>query len=155
LVLGRALAHVAFSAPGFVLFLYILPRFYGLSAMASPLTLALLAAPYALAVSLLGQCLGVLLLRREAAVILMIGVSLPLFFLVGVAWPQDVIPRLLRGAAELIPSSAGIDGLLRANQMGASLADLHRQLSTLWLLVALYGVVATMLIAIQASRRTA
>jgi ABC-2 type transport system permease protein len=61
----------------------------------------------------------------------------------------------LRGAAELIPSSAGIDGLLRANQMGASLADLHRQLSTLWLLVALYGVVATMLIAIQASRRTA
>ncbi len=45
-VLGRALAHMAFAAPGFVLFLYMLPRFYGLTAMASPLTLALIAAPY-------------------------------------------------------------------------------------------------------------
>ena len=154
-VLGRALAHVAFTAPAFVLFLYILPRFYGLSAMAPPLTLALLALPYALAISFLGQCLGVLIIRREAAVLLLIGVSLPLFFLVGVAWPREVIPRLLSRAAELIPSSAGIDGLLRANQMGASLADLHGQLSTLWLLVALYGAVATLLIARQASRRPA
>ena len=55
---GRALAHVAFSAPGFALYLIMLPRFYGFSAMASPLTLALIAAPYVLAISFLGQWLG-------------------------------------------------------------------------------------------------
>jgi ABC-2 type transport system permease protein len=59
----------------------------------------------------------------------------------------------LARAADFIPSSAGIDGLLRANQMGASLADLHGQLSTLWLLVAVYGVMAILLIARDASRR--
>jgi len=154
-VLGRALAHVAFAAPGFVLYTYALPRFYGLTAMAPPLTLALVALPFALAISLLGQCLGALIVRREAAVLILIGISLPLFFLVGVAWPREVIPRLLARAADLIPSSAGIDAVLRANQMGASLADLHGQLSTLWLLVALYGVIAILLIASQASRRQA
>jgi ABC-2 type transport system permease protein len=106
-----------------------------------------------LAISFLGQCLGALIIRREAAVLLLIGISLPLFFLVGVAWPRDVIPHLLARAADFIPSSAGIDGLLRANQMGASLADLHGQLSTLWLLVAVYGVAAMLLIARDASRR--
>ncbi len=154
-VVGRALAHTAFATPGFVLFLYVLPRFYGLTTMAPPLTLAVLAAPYVLAISFLGQCLGVLFVRREAAVLVLIGVSLPLFFLVGVAWPREVIPRLLSRAAELFPSSAGIDGLLRANQMGASLADLHSQLSTLWLLVVIYGAIAAGLIARQTSRRPA
>jgi ABC-2 type transport system permease protein len=153
--LGRSLAHLAFSAPGFVLYLFVLPRFYGFSAMAPPLTLALLAAPYMLAISFLGQCLGALIIRREAAVLLLIGISLPLFFLVGIAWPRDVIPHLLARAADFIPSSAGIDGLLRANQMGASLADLHSQLSTLWLLVAVYGVAATLLMVRDASRRSA
>jgi ABC-2 type transport system permease protein len=66
-----------------------------------------------------------------------------------------VIPRLLSRAAELFPSSAGIDGLLRANQMGASLADVHNQLSTLWMLVAIYGAIAIVLVARQVSRRPA
>jgi ABC-2 type transport system permease protein len=154
-VVGRALAHMAFATPGFVLFLYILPRFYGLTAMAQPLTLALIAAPFVLAISFLGQCLGAFFVRREAAVLVLIGISLPLFFLVGVAWPREVIPRLLSRVAELFPSSAGIDGLLRANQMGASLADVHSQLSTLWLLVAIYGVIAVVLVSLQASRRPA
>jgi ABC-2 type transport system permease protein len=88
-------------------------------------------------------------------VLVLIGISLPLFFLVGVAWPREVIPRLLSRVAELFPSSAGIDGLLRANQMGASLADVHSQLSTLWMLVAIYGVIAVVLVSLQASRRPA
>ena len=140
--IGRALAHVAFSAPGFALYLIVLPRFYGFSAMASPATLALLVLPYMLAISFLGQWIGALFIRREAAVLLLIAVSLPLFFLVGVAWPQEAIPRLMREAAQIVPSSAGIEALLRANQMNASLADLHGQLKTLWELAAAYGLAA-------------
>ena len=133
---------MAFSAPGFVLYLYVLPRFYGFTAAATPLTLALIALPYALAVSFLGQCLGVLVIRREAAVLALIGISLPLFFLVGVAWPPEQIPRLLAAAARFAPSTSGIEALLRANQMSASLGDVTGELKTLWSLVALYGAVA-------------
>ena len=43
--------------------------------MASPLTLALLALPYALAISFLGQCLGAAFVRREAAVLVLIGAA--------------------------------------------------------------------------------
>jgi ABC-2 type transport system permease protein len=152
--LGRALAHVAFSAPGFALYLYVLPRFYGFSASAPPFTLALLALPYVLAVSFLGQWLGTFVVRREAAVLLLIGISLPMFFLVGVAWPQENIPRLMRAAADLMPSSSGIEAMLRANQMNASIADVRGPLATLWSLVALYGF-AIMAATALARRRTA
>ena len=91
--------------------------------------------------SFLGQALGALVVRREAAVLLLIGVSLPLFFLVGVAWPQEAIPRGLRAAADLMPSSAGIEALLRANQMSASLADVGGQATILWELAAAYALV--------------
>jgi ABC-2 type transport system permease protein len=140
--LGRALAHVAFSAPGFALYLYVLPRFYGFTASATPLTLAVIALPFALAISFLGQCLGVLVERREAAVLVLIGVSLPLFFLVGVAWPQQQIPRVLAAAAQFVPSTTGIEALLQANQMSASLSDVAGELETLWSLAALYGAIA-------------
>ena len=152
--LGRAVAHVAFSAPGFVLYLYALPRLYGFTASATPLTLALIALPYALAVSFLGQCLGVLVIRREAAVLVLIGISLPLFFLVGVAWPPEQIPRLLAAAARFVPSTSGIEALVRANQMSASLADVAGELKTLWSLVALYGAV-TVAVTALARRRIA
>lgn len=150
--LGRALAHVAFSAPGFALYLYVLPRFYGFTAAATPTTLALIALPYVLAISFLGQCLGTLVVRREAAVLALIGISLPLFFLVGVAWPPEQIPRVLRAAAELIPSSSGIEALLHANQMSGSLADVRGELKILWSLAALYAALTVALTALARRR---
>ena len=48
--------------------------------------------PFILSVSFLGQFVGTWFKRRETAVLLFIAISLPLFFLVGVAWPVEAIP---------------------------------------------------------------
>ncbi|MGO9475684.1 MAG: ABC transporter permease [Rhodomicrobium sp.] len=73
--------------------------------------------------SLLGQFGGSWFTRRENAVLLFIATSLPLFFLVGVSWPLEAIPSQLRAASQVFPSTTAIDGLVRINQMGASLRD--------------------------------
>ena len=70
--------------------------------------------------------------RRETAVLLFIASSLPLFFLVGVAWPVEAIPALLRAASFVFPSTSAIDGLVRINQMGATLSDVFRDWTVLW-----------------------
>ena len=68
--------------------------------------------------------------------------SLPALFLAGFSWPKESIPLWLRGVSYLLPSTAGTDGLLRVNQMGASLQDVRFDVLVLWGLVALYFLMA-------------
>jgi ABC-2 type transport system permease protein len=141
-VFGQALAHLCLAMPGAALYLIILPRVYGFSTLGHPLDLFLLAAPFLLSVSLLGQFVGSWFRRRENAVLLFIATSLPLFFLVGVSWPLEAIPSELRAASQVFPSTTAIDGLVRINQMGASLFEVRRDWMTLWALTGIYGLLA-------------
>ncbi len=138
-VLGQALAHLALALPAYALYLIILPRVYGYASNPRILDLLAFMIPFVLSVSLLGQFAGAAAKRRETAVIVLIAFGLPLFFLVGVAWPPEAIPAALRVASAAIPSTFGIDGLVRINQMGATLADVRNDWRSLWILVAVYA----------------
>lgn len=152
-VIGQALAHLLLALPGFALYLVVLPRFYGFSATDRVLDLLVMAIPFILSVSFLGQFVGSWFRRRETAVLLLIAVSMPLFFLVGVAWPQESIPPILQAAAAAFPSTSGIDGLVRLNQMGATMADVSTDWMRLWILVGVYGILAIISARIAATGR--
>ena len=143
-VAGQALAHLCLAMPGVALYLIVLPRVYGFSTLGHLLDLFLLAVPFLLAVSLLGQFVGSWFTRRENAVLLFIATSLPLFFLVGVSWPLEAIPSRLRAASQVFPSTTAIDGLVRINQMGASLFEVRHDWITLWALTGIYGLLAVL-----------
>ncbi len=143
-IAGQALAHVCLAMPGVALYLVILPRFFGFSTLGRPLDLFLMAVPFLLSVSLLAQFVGAWFTRRESAVLLFIATSLPLFFLVGVSWPLEAIPNALRAASAVFPSTSAIDGLVRVNQMGATLNDVWGDWITLWALTGIYGVLAVL-----------
>ena len=68
--------------------------------------------------------------------------GLPLLFLAGVQWPAEAIPSYVRAASFIFPSTSAIDGLMRINQMDASLADLRTDWAVLWGLALLYGTLA-------------
>ena len=104
-----------------LLYFVVMPRVYGFSTLGSVWALAALSVPFILATSFLGQALGLVFRHRETAVLLVLASSLPQFFLVGVSWPAEALPGLLRQARELLPSVNAIDGIVRVNQMGASL----------------------------------
>ena len=141
-VIGQALAHLCLEMPGLALYLIILPRVYGFSTLGRPVDLFLMAVPFVLAVSFLAQFVGAWFKRRETAVLIFIAMSLPVFFLVGVSWPVEAIPNFLRVASRALPSTSAIDGLVRINQMGASLNDVWRDWTTLWVLAGVYALLA-------------
>jgi ABC-2 type transport system permease protein len=143
-IVGHALAHLCVAIPGLALYLIILPRVYGFSILGHLVDLFLLAVPFVLSVSFLAQFTGAWFKRRESAVLLLIATSLPLFFMVGVSWPVEAIPPMIRAASRIFPSTSAIDGLVRINQMGASLLDVSRDWVTLWVLTVLYALLATM-----------
>ena len=138
-ILGQAIAHLCLALPGLALYLIVIPRIFGFSTLGSVLDLLAMAIPFVLSVSFLAQFTSLWFRRRETAVLLFIAASLPLFFTVGVSWPVEAIPDVIRAASRVFPSTSAIDGLVRINQMGASLHDVAKDWASLWALVALYG----------------
>jgi ABC-2 type transport system permease protein len=143
-VLGQGIAHLLLALPGAILFLVVLPRVYGFSATERVGDLLAFLVPFVLSVSFLGQFVSAWFTRRETAVLLFIAISLPLFFLVGVAWPVEAIPPLLHTASFIFPSTSAIDGMVRINQMDARLSDVFTDWLRLWGLTALYGLLAAL-----------
>ena len=141
-VIGQSLAHLCLAMPGVALYLIILPRIYGFSTLGRPLDIFLMAIPFLLAVSFLAQFVGEWFKRREIAVLLFIATSLPLLFLVGGSWPGEALPPLRPAASRAFPSTSAIDGIVRINQMGATLHDVSRDWTTLWALCAVYALLA-------------
>ena len=141
-VFGQALAHLCFAVPGLALYLIVLPRFYGFSTLGRLPDLILLGVPFVLSVSFLAQFVSAWFTRRETAILIFIAVSLPLFFQVGVSWPVVALPDFIRAGSRIFPSTAAIDGFVRINQMGASILEVKRDWTTLWILTIVYGVLA-------------
>ena len=135
-VFGQALAHLCFALPGLALYLIVLPRVYGFSTLGRLEDLILMALPFVLSVSFLAQFVSAWFRRRETAILLFIAVSLPLFFQVGVSWPVEALPDFIRAASRIFPSTSAIDGFVRINQMGASILEVRRDWTALWILTA-------------------
>jgi ABC-2 type transport system permease protein len=125
-VLGHALAHLIIYIPALLVYLVILPRIYGFSTLGRLPDLFLFAATFILATSFFGQAAGTWFKRRETAVVLFVATTLPQFFLVGLSWPVEAIPPVMRLIGRVFPSEAAIDGMVRINQMGASLGEVSK-----------------------------
>ena len=141
-VFGQGLAHLCLALPGLALYLIVLPRVYGFSTLGRLEDLILMAVPFVLSVSFLAQFVSAWFTRRETAILLFIAVSLPLFFQVGVSWPVEALPDFVRAASRVFPSTSAIDGFVRINQMGASVMEVRRDWTTLWILTIVYGLLA-------------
>ena len=68
--------------------------------------------------------------------------SLPQFFMAGFAWPREAIPDAALALGRLFPSDSAIDGLVRINQLGASLWEVAHDWLALWSLALAYFLLA-------------
>src|SRR6202030_4715456 len=91
-VLGRGVAHLTIYLPALALYLIVLPRFYGFSALGNPLQVFALASLFILATSFMGQAAGAWFRHPETPTLVFLATSLPQFFLTGFAWPREAIP---------------------------------------------------------------
>ena len=72
---------------------------------------------------------------REQAVIHLLPTTIPIIFLAGFAWPVESIPVPLRVLSMMVPSTAGIQGFLNVDQMGADLSQVLPELVSLLILL--------------------
>jgi ABC-2 type transport system permease protein len=141
-VLGRGIAHLTIYLPALALYLIVLPRIYGFSTLGHLPQLFALASVFLLATSFMGQAVGALFTRPENATILILATSLPQFFTAGFAWPREAIPDAAIALGRMFPADSAIDGLVRINQLGASIWEVAHDWLGLWCLALAYFVLA-------------
>jgi ABC-2 type transport system permease protein len=141
-VLGRGIAHLTIFLPALALYFIVLPRLYGFSALGQPPQLFALASIFVLATSFMGQAVGSWFKNPETPTLIFLGTSLPQLFLTGFSWPREAIPEHVLAAGYIFPSDFAIDGIVRIDQLGASLWDVARDWRGLWILAAIYFTLA-------------
>jgi ABC-2 type transport system permease protein len=141
-VLGRGVAHLTIYLPALALYLIVLPRIYGFSTLGQLSQIFALATVFVLATSFLGQAIGAWFTRPENATLLLLATSLPQFFTAGFAWPREAIPEAATMLGRLFPADSAIDGLVRINQLGASIWEVAHDWRVLWCLALAYFALA-------------
>ena len=119
-----------------------LPRFYGFSTLGNPLQLFALASVFVLATSFMGQAAGAWFKHPETPTLIFLGTSLPQLFMAGFSWPREAIPGPVLAAGTIFPSDLAIDGIVRIDQLGASLWEVARDWRGLWALTVIYFALA-------------
>jgi ABC-2 type transport system permease protein len=141
-VFGRGVAHLTIYLPALALYLIVLPRIYGFSTLGQVAGLFALASVFLLATSFMGQAIGAWFTRPENATLLLLATSLPQFFTTGFAWPREAIPDAAIALSRIFPADFAIDGLVRINQLGASIWEVAHDWLGLWCLTLVYFALA-------------
>jgi ABC-2 type transport system permease protein len=141
-VLGRGIAHLTIYLPALALYLIVLPRFYGFSTLGHLPQIFGLASVFLLATSFMGQAIGAWFTKPENATLLLLATSLPQFFTTGFAWPREAIPETVLAFGQIFPADSAIDGLVRVNQLGASIWEVAHDWLGLWCLALVYFALA-------------
>lgn len=141
-VLGSALAFALIGLMtalfyfGFVFWFQDYPRAGGFGAMLLA-TVLFVGATVAFA-----MFIGSFFDRGERSAQFLAASSALIFFLSGVPWPFAAMPAPLAAMAHLLPSTPGVQALVKINQMDAQLADVLPELGSLAAQFAAYGLLA-------------
>jgi len=141
-LVARLVAYSGLYLVWFCFYLLLLPAFFGLPRIGDLVPLFALGLPFLISVAMLGFTIASLMPSREAVILTMVTIGMPLFFLSGIAWPLEMLPGWLVTLAQFVPSTTAIPGLVQVNQMGAGWEDIADKAALLWGLAALYGVTA-------------
>lgn len=144
LTFAKATAYLFLYIP---LLLYIFSfqyKFFGYPMNGNHVDLLLIFLPYLLSVIFLGLTLGALFRKRETSMMLLIVTSVFLLIVSGISWPKEGMPGWIYALGRMVPSSSGIDALVRIRTMGATLSDVAPEAITLWTLTGVYGLTAVL-----------
>lgn len=142
IVLGKSTAFISIYCITITYLLTFHYKLFGYPVKGDTMDLILFLIPYLLSCTFLGIAVSTLFKHRENSLLLLLFTSIPVLILSGASVPSECIPTWLFNGAKIIPSSSGVDGFLRIQTMGATLAEVGTQFRTLWILTGVYFILA-------------
>ena len=138
IVLGKSLAYFLIYAMISAYVLCAIPKMFSLVQIANPVTLLVFTLPYILACIFFAMTCSIFIHHRESCMMIYVFTSVPLLFISGISWPGAAIPDFWKVVSWIFPSTFGINGFVRINSMGATLADVLPEFRVLWIHTGIY-----------------
>ena len=138
IVLGKSLTYFMIYVIMSVYMLCLVPKMFSLVQIAQAGTLFAFVLPYILACIFFAMTCSIFIHHREACMMIYVFTSVPLLFISGISWPGSAIPEFWKVVSWIFPSTFGINGFVRINNMGATLPDVTTEYHALWLQAGIY-----------------
>lgn len=155
IVLGKGLSYFMVYAVTSVYVLFVVPYIFKLNQIGQTADLILFMLPYLAACIFFSMTASIAIRNRETCMLIFVFTSVPLLFISGISWPGAAIPDFWRYVSYLFPSTFGINGFVRLNNMGATLNEVSFEYRALWLQAGIYFITTCLVYRYQiiASRR--
>lgn len=138
IVFGKALCYLMIYMVASSWVLLVVPHVFSLNQLAHPVSLSLFILAYLLACIFFAMTVSVFVRNREKPMILFAFFSVPMLFLSGISWPGSGIPEFWKYVSYLFPSTFGINGFVRMNNLSAELPDVAPEYHALWIQTGVY-----------------
>lgn len=142
---GKALAYLIVYGFVSVYVLCFVPWLFDMPQLWQLPTLMAFVVPFLMASIFFAITISFFVRDRESCFLLFVFVSVPLIFMSGISWPTSNIPSFWRGFAQIFPSTHAINGFARINTSGALLQDVRYECLMLWILTAVYFMLALLI----------
>lgn len=138
IVLGKGLCYALIYAIMSVWVLCAVPHIFKLNQIGLPSNLILFIMPFLAACIFFAMTVSIFVRNRETSMLIFVFTSLPLVFISGISWPGAAIPPFWKAFSYLFPSTFGINGFVKINNMGATLHEVSSEYIGLWIQVVVY-----------------
>lgn len=138
IVFGKALCYLMIYMVAATYVLTGVPHFFKFNQLVHPMTLSLFILAYLLSCIFFAMTVSLFVRNREKPMILFAFFSIPLLFLSGISWPGSGIPEFWRYVSYLFPSTFGINGFVRINNLSADLSQVSLEYHALWIQTGVY-----------------
>ena len=139
---GEMLCYMTILLVPVMFLLHYVPLIFSFPMAGSAFEIFLFILPMVIACMGLGFCFQSIVWEREAVFVLWVVTSVALLFLSGLTWPRYAMAPFWKGLSACIPATWGVEGFIRMNTNGASLSQVHSDYVNLWILAAVYLVLA-------------
>lgn len=141
-VIGKTLCYVVLFLPLSIYILHYIPHWFHFPHEGTPVDYILFIFPMLLATAMLGQTLTCITSEKESAFVVLVFTTLAFLFLSGLTWPRYAMPVFWQWIGDIVPATWGVEGFIRINNNGATLAQQTTPYLWLWGLTAFYYITA-------------
>ena len=141
-ILGQMLCYITILILPVIFLIHYVPLIFAFPVAGSSLDAFAFLLPMIIACMGLGFILQAVVRERENIFVIWVATSLVFLFISGLTWPRYAMPKVWLWLGDLIPATWGVEGFIRINTNGASLAQVSHEYIALWILAAVYMALA-------------
>lgn len=144
-LIGKTLCYCTIMIVPVLYLTHFVPLMFAFPMAGDPIQILTLIIPLLLSSIFLGFCLQTVVTERESIFVFWVITSVVFLFLSGLTWPRYAMPKIWLWLGDIFPGTWGVEAFIRMNTNGASLRQVADCYHALWILTAVYFVLACVL----------